>query len=48
MTSGDKLAVWFFAFIFGAVIFGGIIDYQTKKLQLEELKIQNECVCRSE
>jgi hypothetical protein len=46
MTSGDKLAVWFFAFIFGAIVYGGIADYHAKKLQLEELKIQKECVCK--
>jgi hypothetical protein len=46
MSSGDKMALAALALFFGFLLGKGILDYQVKKLQFEELKIQKECVCK--
>ncbi len=48
MTSGDKLALAALVLFFSFQLGSGIVDYHYKKLQLEELKLEKECVCRSE
>jgi hypothetical protein len=46
MTSGDRVFVCISLIVFLGILASGLVEYQTKKLQLEELKLEKECVCK--